>query len=202
MDWNSIPTIESAGRLGRASVPDDDLADAYSVTGKGESILRNSAALSLGLRAVQDVHRGLMPQRFESFGRGTMAAPNYSTHGDCGGFDYNATCTEPCFGFAPHHMDPFYCATCAEQAADPANNPAWAWHFTGTRGSIQYKDMESNACNGKDAWKWKFGACGDCASSAIYRCHDGFKKYPDAASWDPTICEGLISCDNKLTTCP
>jgi hypothetical protein len=188
--------------LGRASLPDDDLVDAYSPIWVEESLLRSSTAVMLGLRAVEDLHRGVMPRSLAALGRGAAAAPSYTTHGDCGGFNYGATCTEPCFGFAPHHMDPFYCATCDEQAADPANNPAWAWHFVGTRGSIQYKDMESNACNGKDAWKWTFGACGSCAESTVYRCHDGYKKYPDSASWDPTICEGLISCDGRLTTCP
>jgi hypothetical protein len=99
-------------------------------------------------------------------------------------------------------MDPFYCATCAEQQADPINNPAWNWHFVGSRGSLQYMDREPDVCAGKDAWKWKIeGRCGNCQQSAVFRCHDGYKKYPNAAAWDATICQGLISCDNNLTLC-
>ena len=45
------------------------------------------------------------------------------------------------FAFAPEHMDNFYCATCAEQQADPTNNPAFNLHFVGSRGSIQYMDL-------------------------------------------------------------
>jgi hypothetical protein len=127
--------------------------------------------------------------------------PSYTTHFDCLGQNLPGDCDEACFGFAPHHMDPFYCATCDEQAADPVNNPSWNWHFVGSRGSIQYIDREPDVCFGKDAWKWDVGACNNCNSSAIYRCHDGWKKYPNSNTWDPTICAGLISCDGSLNLC-
>jgi hypothetical protein len=122
-------------------------------------------------------------------------------YADCGPYNYNATCEEACFGFAPHQMDPFYCATCAEQSADPVNNPSYNWHFVGTRGSLQYMDREPDVCAGKDAWKWKIeGRCGNCRESAVFRCHDGFKRHPDN-TLEPTICQGLVSCDNELTPC-
>jgi hypothetical protein len=129
------------------------------------------------------------------------AGPDYATYFDCAGYDYGATCNEARFGFAAHHMDPFYRATCDEQAADPTNNPAYNWHFVGSRGQIQYMDREPDVCAGRDAWKWKVGACGDCQESAVFRCHDGYKKYPDNNYWDPTICQGLVACDDQLTPC-
>jgi hypothetical protein len=62
--------------------------------------------------------------------------------------------------------------------------------------------MEPDACAGRDAWKWTVdGACGNCSESSTFRCHDGYKKYPNANYWDPTICEGLIICDGNLTLC-
>jgi hypothetical protein len=127
------------------------------------------------------------------------AGPDYATYFDCVGYDYGATCNEACFGFAAHHVDPFYRATCDEQAADPTNNPAYNWHFVGSRGQIQYMDREPDVCAGRDAWTWKVGACGDCQESAVFRCHDGYKKYPDNNYWDPTICQGLVACDDQLT---
>jgi hypothetical protein len=120
---------------------------------------------------------------------------------DCGPYNYDATCEEACFGFAPHQMDPYYCATCDEQAADPVNNPAWNWHFVGSRGSLQYMDREPDVCAGRDAWKWTIeGTCGDCLESTVFRCHDGYKRYSDGTV-EPTICQGLISCDNTLMLC-
>jgi hypothetical protein len=120
---------------------------------------------------------------------------------DCGPYNYNATCNEACFGFAPHHMDPWYCASCSEQAADPTNNPSFNWHFVGARGSILYMDREPDVCAGRDAWKWDVGPCGNCAQAATFRCHDGWKKYPENNYWDPTICQGLVVCDQQLNLC-
>jgi hypothetical protein len=200
LHFDDIPTIESAGKLGRRT-SDSGVADAYPFAvpgGRGVSAL----GLTLGLQAARLLHDRVFPGAAQLAALEASDAPSYTTHSDCGPFDYNATCNEACFGFAPHHMDPFYCATCDEQAADPNNNPAWNWHFVGSRGTIQYKDMEPDACAGRDAWKWQVGACGNCQQTALFRCHDGFKKYPDSQSWDPTICQGLISCDNQLTTCP
>lgn len=203
-DIEDIPDIESAGRLGRRASADSRVAEAYPLHPSSTGDIFASVGVPVALRLVDKLQARVFPSGADivAYG-GTASAASYTTHYDCGGYDYNATCNEACFGFAPHHMDPFYCATCAEQDADPANNPAYNWHFVGTRGSIQYKDMEPDACNGRDAWKWKIeGQCGNCQQSSVYRCHDGYKKYPDNNYWDPTICQGLVSCDNKLTPCP
>jgi hypothetical protein len=76
----------------------------------------------------------------------------YQQYYDCDAFSYTGDCGRPCFGFEPHHMEPFYCATCDEEATVPGNYAYW--HYVGSRGSIQYKDREGNVCLGKDAWKW------------------------------------------------
>lgn len=200
LHFEDIPVIESAGRLGRRTTPEAEaLADAYRLPPPPEGGLLGTLGQIRGLNIAGLMRNERISQLAET--RGARAAPSYTTHSGCGGFNYDATCSEACFGFEPHHMDPFYCGTCAEQAADPANNPPYFWHFVGVRGSIQYKDMESNACAGRDAWKWDVAPCGDCQSQALFRCHDGYKKYPGNASWDPTICQGLVICDGQLKTC-
>lgn len=194
-----LPTLDNSGRLGRSGI-DRSLADAY-IDASQPSIATQVASLgaAVGVGAIQ-----ALQGRFGGGASAMMAGgagPSYSTYPDCTIYGYNGTCEEPCFGFEPHHMDSFYCATCDEQAADPVNNPAWHWHYVGTRGSIEYMDREPDVCNGRDAWKWKVGACRDCNESAIFRCHDGWKRYSDG-TLAPTICEGLISCDDQLTLCP
>ena len=131
------------------------------------------------------------------------AAPSYSTYSDCTIYPDTDGCNHPCYGFPPHQMSTWYCATCDEQAADPTNNPVWNWHYSGMRGSIQYLDREPDVCNGRDAWKWKInGACRDCNENITFRCHDGWKRYEPGGPLTPTICEGIIACDDQLTLCP
>jgi hypothetical protein len=201
LDIEDLPVVENLGRLGRRT-PDSSVADAYRMHRPAERSDIGSFGLALGLQATRFLQEKVSPSSRQLAELNALAGgPSYTMFLDCGGYDYDATCDEACFGFAPHHMDPFYCATCPEQAADPVNNPAYNWHFVGSRGSIQYQDREPDVCNGRDAWKWNVGACNDCAESAVFRCHDGYKKYPDRNYWDPTICQGLVSCDGTLTTC-
>jgi hypothetical protein len=206
IDIDELPLVEHAGRLGRRVPADSPVADAY--LGRSEPArMLTSAAFTLGLQAVDIVRERIFPSPEKLRTLGGRAGPNYTTFPDCGyappGY---GTCEAPCYGFEPHHMDTFYCATCDEQAADPVNNPAWNWHFTGSRGQYQYMDREPDVCPGpggaRDAWKWKInGRCGNCQESTVFRCHDGYKKYPNAATWDATICEGIVSCDGKLMLC-
>jgi hypothetical protein len=202
IDIDDIPVIESAGRLGRRPSADSSVAEAYPAF----PIRERNVIGSIGVPLILELVNRFQPETFPSGSdimalQGRAAGPSYTTYFDCGGYDYNGTCNEACFGFAPHHMDPFYCATCDEQAADPTNNPAYNWHLVGSRFQIQYMDREPDVCAGKDAWKWKVGTCGDCQESAVFRCHDGYKKYPNNNYWDPTICQGLVACDNRLTPC-
>lgn len=200
--FEEIPLIESAGRLGRRPQVESATADAYQTESVGRRGGFEAFNLGLGLELARVLQERVFPSAAQLGAlQAAAASPSYSFYNDCTVYDYDATCTEACFGFAPHHMDPYYCATCAEQAADPANNPAWAWHFVGMRGDIRYIDREPDVCNGKDAWKWKVGSCGTCQNNAVFRCHDGWKKYANAASWDPTICQGLVSCDGQLKPC-
>lgn len=202
LEMDDLPLIETAGRLGRRGGADSPVADAYPVYRPESGTRFSSAVLALGLDAVNVFQNKLFPNgpQLSEMQRLMNGGGSYTMYLDCGPYDYNGTCNEACFGFPAHLMDPFYCATCGEQAADPANNPSYNWHFVGTRGSIQYMDREPDVCAGRDAWKWSVGACGDCSQSAVFRCHDGFKKYSNN-TLDPTICQGIVACDNHLTLC-
>lgn len=197
LNLHELPVVEDNRRMGRRGVPDPAIADAYSSeAGRG-----GAGIVALGMRFAELLEQRVFPSPDELAELQQSSSPSYTTYYDCDQFSYGGTCAEPCFGFAPHHMDRFYCATCPEQEADPKNNPSYNWHYTGRRGQIRYHDREPDVCLGRDAWKWKVGACGECRNSAVFRCHDGWKWYPDSTSPDPTICEGLVSCDNRLTTC-
>jgi hypothetical protein len=196
---DELPTIENAGRLGRRV--DSPVADAYRLPSNPVADLVGAVGIAKVLEFGGVLQQKLLPRAAQLAELRVAAGPSYSQHFDCGGFFYEGTCDEACFGFAPHHMDPFYCATCPEQAADPVNNPSYNWHFVGSRGQIQYMDREPDVCAGHDAWKWDVGPCGSCAQAATFRCHDGWKKYPDNNYWDPTICQGLVVCDQQLTVC-
>jgi len=208
-DIDDIPTIESAGKLGRRVNTDSPVADLFLASPEPRTSLLESVGVTAALQLVSRFQKQIAPAAFQFSALQDMAAagPSYTTYFHCGVEDYSpGTCNEACYGFEPHHMDPFYCGTCAEQAADPVNNPVYNWHFVGSRGTILYRDREPDVCPGpegyKDAWKWKVGACGNCSQSAVFRCHDGYKKYPDQNYWTPTICQGLVSCNDRLTLCP
>lgn len=201
---DDLPTLEGSGRLGRRPSEESAVRDAYSpdLAQSDRGLGRLSLDLGSGLAEALQEQAFPSGQQLAALQGGVgFGGPSYTQYLDCAGYVYGGTCEEACFGFAPHHMDPFYCATCDEQAADPVNNPAYNWHYVGSRGSLQYKDREPDVCKGRDAWKWKVGPCGDCAENAVFRCHDGYKKYPSNTTWDPTICQGLVSCDNRLTPC-
>ena len=165
IEIDDLPVVETAGKRGRRMAAESVVADAYRTDRLARGPALGSAVLSLGLRAA-----GLVQSKTPFSSREltavlspSYAGASYTTHYDCAGYPYNGVCDEACFGFAAHMMDPFYCATCAEQAADPANNPSYNWHFVGTRGSIQYMDREPDVCAGRDAWKWQINsACRGC----------------------------------------
>lgn len=202
---DELPTFESAGRFGRSGAANTAIADAFRPPPDPVSQIVGTIGVTRALEFATRAQDRLFPNaaalgELQAAARG--AGQGYSMYLDCAGYDYGATCNEACFGFAPHHMDPFYCATCDEQAADPVNNPSYNWHFVGSRGSIRYADREPDVCQGRDAWKWTIeGQCGSCAQNTTFRCHDGWKKYPESDSWDPTICQGMVACDNELTPC-
>ena len=202
LELDDLPRVDSAGRLGRRAGTDTEVADAYSGNRADEGIQLSSLHFSLGAEATNFLQQRVFPGSAKLAAMiSPAAAVNYTTYSDCTVFNYDGTCNNPCFGYAPDHMSSWYCATCDEQAADPNNNPPWNWHFTGSRGDFHYMDQPSNPCNGRDAWKWQVGACGNCQQNAIFRCHDGYKQN-GTGPLEPTICEGLISCDNNLTHCP
>lgn len=205
-DIDDMPTIESAGRLGRRVTTDSPVADLYRDSREPRADLLGSAGVTAALQFISSFQKQMTPAAFQFSALQAMApaGPSYTMYLDCTvytGNNYNGTCNEACFGFAPQHMDPIYCATCGEQAADPVNNPAYNWHFVGSRGTLRLWDREPDVCNGRDAWKWEVGRCGNCQTSAVFRCHDGYKRFADGTV-APTICQGLVVCDDRLTTCP
>jgi len=203
MRMQDIPTLESAGRLGRRPDSDSPLRQVYTAERVREPSPLGSAALSVAFRSARFIRDRVFPSASDMSSMQISAAVSYTMHASCYN-NYNGPCDSPCYGFAEHQMLPFYCATCDEQDADPANNPAWNWHYVGTRfnGGIEYGDLSYNICQGRDAWKWKVeGHCGDCESSAVFRCHDGYKCYESDGSVDNTICVGSVACDGDLTLC-
>src|SRR5688500_2038830 len=116
-DIEDIPDIESAGKLGRRPHADSRVAEAYPLHPTGPGDIFANIPVPAALRIVDRLQARAFPSGTERAEFGAPNVPfggNYTTHGDCGGFNYNATCNEACFGFAAHHMDPFYCGTCAE----------------------------------------------------------------------------------------
>lgn len=208
LDIDSLPLVEGGGRLGRRPAADDPIGEQYrlqaATAGQGSRLDLNALALVLNPDAVRLLQERRLPG-VNLLARvtqplGGSLAPSYTQYFDCSSYQYAGLCESPCFGFADHHMDAFYCATCDEQAADPVQNPAYNWHFVGSRGQLQYWDREPDVCLGRDAWKWQVANCGSCTEAATFRCHDGYKRYADGTV-EPTICEGLVVCDGKLTTC-
>ena len=204
---DDLPSVESAGNLGRRAEP--ELTETYN-DASGPSIVTQVASLGavVGIDAVRVLQERFMPSttalaavHLRSGGAGT--APSYSIWPDCTIYPDTDGCNEPCWGFPPDQMSTLYCATCVEQEADPVNNPVWNWHYSGMRGSLELMDREPDVCNGRDAWKWKIdGACRDCSETITFRCHDGWKRYEPGGPLTPTICEGIIACDGELTLCP
>lgn len=213
IDIDDLPIIENARRVGRRGLSESALADTYYVQETPLNTVAGSLATQIAkvMDVAATVQQKLMPTaaQLSELQQARVAAAAYTQDLDCAAQPNIAdSCDEACWGFPPDQMDPVYCGTCEEQAADPANNPSYNWHFVGMRGNLQLMDREPDVCSSssggyRDAWKWKVSRpCGDCAESVVYRCHDGFKKYPDAASWTPTICQGMVECDNQLTLCP
>lgn len=198
-----LPVIDNAGRLGRPASP--ELAAAYH-DASTPTLATQVASLgaALGIDAVRTLQERFLPGPGElSAMHHGGAAPSYMAWPDCAGYDDTDGCNAPCIGFPLDQMSTWYCASCAEQAAEPTANPAWNWHYTGHRGSIEYGDYPTNICNGRDAWKWRIDSpCRGCDENITFRCHDGYKKYDPSGPMTPTICEGIIACDDQLTLCP
>src|SRR5262245_22610796 len=110
-ELDALPAISSAKRLGRNSDMDPTIAEAYrsyqpAAGAQVASILGAAGADALlGLRAALGL-AGAEPARELRFSAvqnlvRAAAAPSYTFYNDCGPYDYDASCTEPCFGFAP-----------------------------------------------------------------------------------------------------
>src|SRR5262249_21727715 len=116
LDYDDLPAVESAGRLGRVGSP--GIVDAYSASRAGIAGTElSSLHFSLGTQAVGFLEKKVFPSAAHMAALVSPAAGvSYTTYSDCGGFHYGGGCNNPCFGYAPDHMSTWYCATCAKQA--------------------------------------------------------------------------------------
>lgn len=197
--FDDLPTLDNSGRVGRPASP--EIIDAYTDISE-PSVATQVAELgvALGMDALRTLQNRYLPSGMVAM---SGSGPSYTTYSDCTIYPDTDGCDAPCYGFPVDQMSTIFCATCSEQDADPKNNPAWNWHFSGMRGNLQLLDREPDICNGRDAWKWKIESpCRGCNQEITFRCHDGWKIYQQGGPLTPTICEGIISCDNELTVCP
>src|SRR5579864_7137366 len=125
LELDDLPTVESAGRLGRRAGAGTPLGDAYQIQTFDRGLELSSLLFSLGTEAMGLLQNKVLPSSAKLAALFGPAAVTYTTYPDCASFNYDGTCNSPCFGYAPDHMSSFFCATCAEQAADPNNNPPW-----------------------------------------------------------------------------
>ena len=124
IDFDEIPTLDSAGRLGRAPAADSPFVGAFAPPTSPTMDQLSGLGLGLGERLADSLRARLFPNSMLSQLR-DAAAKTYTTFYDCAGVNYDGTCQQPCFGPEPQYMSPFYCASCAEQQADPNQNPAY-----------------------------------------------------------------------------
>ena len=99
-DIEDIPDIESAGRLGRRASVDSGVADAYPLHPTTPSDVFASLGVPVALRLVERLQARVFPRSSDIVALASFGG-SYTTHSNCGGFDYGATCNEACFGFAP-----------------------------------------------------------------------------------------------------
>lgn len=129
----------------------------------------------------------------------------YGNDRDNNGWREPGTCTDDvCVGASDELMGPDFCTQCSERGDESPIQ----WHFRGRRGDYTYGDWSGGICDpgrfpyvgGRDAWRWAVSSCGDCAP-AVFRCHDGYKRYPSGAT-ELTICQALVACNgDKYQPC-
>jgi hypothetical protein len=122
----------------------------------------------------------------------------YGFDGNNNGYREPGDCMDDvCVGTGDDLMGPGFCTQCSEQSAQ---SPL-GWHFRGARDDYKFGDLSPNACDPdpragtRDAWRWAVSSCGQCAP-AVFRCHDGYKRYPDDSS-ELTICQALVGCNHN-----
>jgi hypothetical protein len=131
--------------------------------------------------------------------------PDYwnGNDGNNNGYRDPGTCTDDtCVGTSDEHMGPSFCTQCSEQSTQ---SPL-GWHFRGARDHYKFGDLSPSNCDPderlgtRDAWRWAVSSCAGCAP-AMFRCHDGYKRYPDGSA-DWTVCQAMIGCNgNPYTPC-
>jgi len=120
--------------------------------------------------------------------------------GNDNGFRNPGDCTDDtCVGVSDDMMGASFCTQCSERSSQTTIG----WHFRGTRGGYTFGDLSPNICNpntspyvgSRDAWRWAVASCGSCAP-AVFRCHDGYKRYPDGSA-NKSICQALVGCNGN-----
>ena len=121
----------------------------------------------------------------------------YGFDGNNNGYFEPGACTDTaCVGVSHEHMGAWLCTQCNEQS----DQSPLGWHFRGARDQYKYGDLSPSDCDPdqrqgtRDAWRWAVSSCAGCAP-AMFRCHDGYKRYPDGSS-DYTVCQAMIGCND------
>ena len=112
MNLREIPTIESAGRLGRRPDPESALQDAYAAERVLAADPIGSMALGAALGSAELLRDRVFPSATQLADmQRAAAAAAYTYHSSCYN-NYSGPCDSPCYGFPPHQMSSWYCATC------------------------------------------------------------------------------------------
>lgn len=114
------------------------------------------------------------------------------THGLTPGYyDIYKACPDT----GPHHCSPGCGPSTVVADACRTSGKYTGYHKSGVSDPGQYKLRPNQCYAGKyDGWLWSYtGACGNCAKSVTWRCHDGYTK-SSTGSWYPSICRWPYAC--------
>jgi hypothetical protein len=198
-DNDDVPVVEL--------MPRGRVADGYVLYAAGSQYSRRSVielALKLG------AFLGLaMLGVFRPVRRAAADFP-YQEHASCGSYDPDfwngndgndngwaepGTCRDDaCVGSSDDLMGWYLCTGCGEVS----ERSLIGWHAVGQRWAVSLGDTTDICSLGgvaKDAWRWSVANCPPC-SPAVFRCHDGWKLFPDG-TLSLSVCQALVACNGQ-----
>jgi hypothetical protein len=121
-------------------------------------------------------------------------ASGYSLEGwalTSGYYDIYRTCPDT----GSHHCSPGCGPSTVVAAACRTSGTYRGYHRSSVSDPGRYKLRPNQCYAGKyDGWLWVYShACGNCAHSVTWRCHDGWKK-SSTGSWYKSICRWAHAC--------
>jgi hypothetical protein len=137
-----------------------------------------AAGGSVGLAALGGAFR---PAR-QAIAEGYRVASYYDIYQGCPGYAAGHNCSPGC---GPSVV----CADCCR----PSGTREGFHKSSVSHDGYKLRPSEC-AAGGWDGWRWVYsGACGSCARSIAWRCHDGWKRASNG-SWFKTICRRRVEC--------